>query len=256
MAAEISFDAARTARRVLRLATTGGLATLEAGGAPFASLVTVATTSEGEPILLLSDLARHTQNIARDKRAGLLLVAPGGQSGDPLAGARLSVSGSIARDTDLNHRRRFLARHAEAAGYAEFADFNVYRFTVAAAHLVAGFGRIVDLTPDDLLTDCADSAALIAGEAGAVAHVNDDHADTLALYASRLCGVPGGSWIATGVDPDGLDLRAGEKRARIDFPEKVRNGGALRATLVQLAAEARAKGQTRKGPGQARAFDF
>jgi hypothetical protein len=85
MMGEISFDAVRTARHVLRLATTGGLATLDAGGAPFASLVTVATTPEGEPILLLSDLARHTQNIARDKRAGLLLVAPGGQSGDPLA---------------------------------------------------------------------------------------------------------------------------------------------------------------------------
>jgi len=241
MAAEPTFDAVSTARRLLRLAASGSLATLDAGGAPFTSLVTVATTPEGEPILLLSDLARHTQNIARDQRAGLLLVAPGGEGGDPLAGARLSVSGSIARETDPNHRRRFLAHHAEAAGYSEFADFNFYKLTVTAAHLVAGFGRIVDLTPDELLTDCADCAALIAGEAGAIAHMNDDHADTLALYARRLCGMPGGAWIATGVDPGGLDLRAGAMRARIDFPAKVRTGDALRTTLVRLAAEARAK---------------
>jgi hypothetical protein len=53
--------------------------------------------------------------------------------------------------------------------------------------------------------------------------------------------MPGGAWIATGVDPRGLDLRAGAMRARIDFPAKVRTSDALRTTLVRLAAEARAK---------------
>ncbi|MEJ0096781.1 MAG: pyridoxamine 5'-phosphate oxidase family protein [Bauldia sp.] len=97
---------------------TGGLATLSADGAPFASLVQVATTAEGEPILLLSALAVHTRNLARDPRASLLLVAPGGEGGDPLAGARLSVSGTIGVDADAASRQRFLARHGEAETHA------------------------------------------------------------------------------------------------------------------------------------------
>ena len=148
-------EASFTAKHVLRLAATGSLGTLDAGGAPFASLVTVATTPAGEPILLLSDLAAHTRNLKRDYRASLLLVAPGGEGGDPLAGARLSLTGTLTRDDDPMLRRRFLARHEEAASYAGFADFGFYRFAVKAGHLVAGFGRIVDLAPEDILTDVA-----------------------------------------------------------------------------------------------------
>lgn len=241
MTTDKPFDAIAAARRVLRIAHAGAFATLTAEGAPFATLVTVATTPEGEPLLLISDIAEHTKNIRRgDARVSLLLVAPGGESGDPLAGARLTVNGTIAIDTDENNRRRFLARHPEALGYSKFKDFNFHRITVSGGHLVAGFGRIVDLTREDLLTDCSDAGALIAAEAGAIEHMNDDHADALALYATKLLGLPEGQWTATGADPDGLDLRAGTLHARLPFPEKARNGGDLRAILVHLAKEARA----------------
>ena len=92
---------ASTAKHVLRLAATASLGTLDAERRSFrTSLVTVATTPAGEPILLLSDLAAHTRNLKRDPRASLLLVAPGGEGGDPLAGARLTLTGTLARDDD------------------------------------------------------------------------------------------------------------------------------------------------------------
>jgi len=236
---EPPFLPAAAARRVLRLAATGALATLEASGAPFASLVTTAATMAGEPILLLSRLAVHTKNLGRNPRASLLLVAPGGEDSDPLAGARLSISGAVAGDHDPATRRRFLARHKEAATYADFADFGFYRLAVREAHLVAGFGRIITLKAAELLVDCADAAPLIEAEESAIAHMNADHAEALALYATRLCGMADGAWIATGIDTEGIDLRAGQMRARLDFPEKVRSPGELRTTLVKLAEEAR-----------------
>ncbi len=238
--AEAGFDPVVAARRVLRTALTGALATADADGHPFASLVTVAADIAGAPILLLSGLALHTRNIARDGRVSLLLVAPGGEGGDPLAGARLTVSGTIgAPDADPALGARFLARHPEAAGYAGFADFGFYRMEVAGAHLVAGFGRIVALEPGRLLTDLAGAEALAASEAGAVAHMNEDHLDAIALYATRLCGAPGGDWRATGADPLGLDMRAGALTARLDFPARVTDGGGLRRALVDLAKAAR-----------------
>lgn len=241
MIADTPLDATATARRVLRLATTGAFATLTIEGAPFATLVTVATTPEGEPILLISDIAVHTKNVKRDNRASLLLIAPSGESGDPLAGARLTVTGTLALDDDANHQRRFLARHPEAKGYARFKDFHFCKMTVTGSHVVAGFGRIVDLSPSELLIDTSDSGDLIASEEGAIEHMNDDHAEALALYATRLLGMPEGEWIATGADPDGLDLSAGALRARLAFPEKARNGADLREVLVAFAKEARRK---------------
>lgn len=237
---DTAFDAIAEARRVLRLAATGSLASLDAAGAPFASLVTVATTAEGEPVLLLSDLALHTRNLARDPRASLLLVAPGGEAGDPLAGARLSVSGHVVRDDAPAARRRLLARHGEAAGYAGFRDFAVYRLAVDGAHLVAGFGRIVALSPAELLLDCSGAADLLAAEESAVAHMNADHAEALRLYATRLLGAPDGDWRMTGADPEGIDLRAGPNRARLSFGTAVATAAALRDRLVDLARRARA----------------
>ena len=120
------FSPAAAARRTLRLAATGALATLTPAGGPFASLVTVAATPAGAPILLLSELAQHTRNLAADRRASLLLVAPGGEDGDPLAGARLTLTGEVGpRDADPALRRRFLARHREAAGLRRFRRFRL-----------------------------------------------------------------------------------------------------------------------------------
>jgi putative heme iron utilization protein len=240
-----TFSPGAAARRILRLADTGSLATLNPDGSPFASLVTVATTPAGEPILLVSRLAVHTRNLDRDRRASLLLVAPGGEGGDPLAGARLSIAGSAGGPDDDPHvRRRFLARHPEAAGYAGFADFSFRRFVPTGAHLVAGFGRIVDLLPADLLTDVSGAEAMIEREEGAVSHMNEDHAEAIALYATRLLGQPEGAWRMTGADPGGVDLRCGTMRARLDFPAPVRTPGDLRKALVEFAGEAR----RRQGP--------
>jgi heme iron utilization protein len=237
-----AFSPPAAAKRVLRLAATGSLATLADGGGPFASLVTVATTPSGEPVMLLSRLALHTQNLARDPRASLLLVAPGGEGGDPLAGARLTISGHVSGpDDEAMLRRRFLARHAEAAGYAGFGDFGFYRLVPESAHLVAGFGRIHALAPGDFLTDVSDASDLLDAEEGAIAHMNDDHGEALRLYATRLLGQAGGDWTMTGADPEGIDLRAGELRARLDFPERITTAGGLREVLVALAKEARGR---------------
>jgi heme iron utilization protein len=241
-----SFSPRLAARRVLRIAAVGSLATVKADGQPFASLVTVATTPGGEPILLLSRLAVHTQNLERDQRASLLLVEPGGESGDPLAGARLTLVGEVGeRDPDPGVRRRFLARHHEAAGYADFADFGFRRFTIASAHLVAGFGRIVNLGRDQLLTNVSECGELLAAEESAIAHMNEDHAEALRLYATRLLGVPDGDWRMTGADPDGIDLRAGTLRARLDFPRRAKTGQELREALIALARAARGAGEPR-----------
>ena len=57
-------------------------------------------------------------------------------------------------------RRRFLARHPEAAFYADFPDFGFWRLKVEGAHYIGGFGRIFDLAPSDLLLPLEGAEAL------------------------------------------------------------------------------------------------
>jgi putative heme iron utilization protein len=111
---------------------------------------------------------------------------------------------------------------------------------ISRIHLVAGFGRIVDLKPEDVLTDMTGAEALAEAEAGAVAHMNEDHKDALRLYATKLLSGKDGNWRCTGCDPDGLDLRFGRTGLRLRFPQRVTGPGPLRAALKQLAEQARA----------------
>lgn len=233
------FDPTIAAKKLLREGLSGALATLMPGtGDPYCSLVNVATDFDGAPLLLLSTLAMHTKNLLADPRASLMLDER--KDGDPLEGARVMLMGTIEPTGDPAARSRYLARQPEAEMFAGFKDFALYRMTVARAHLVAGFGRIVDLPADEILTDVSDAAALRDAEADAVAHMNSDHRDALRLYATALLQAPAADWHCTGCDPDGLDLRAGRAGLRLPFPQRVTGPGPLRAMLKQLADRARA----------------
>jgi hypothetical protein len=237
------FDPKSVAKALLRATRAGSLATIDRNtGHPFASLVNVATDIDGAPLILVSRLSTHTANLEQDGRASVLLAATG--KGDPLAHPRLTILGTfiqVARDSaeEPRVRRRFLARHPKSELYAGFADFSFWRLKAVSAHLNGGFARAADLKAADVLTDVADAESLIGAEAGAIAHMNDDHAEAIRLYATQLLKADDGKWRLTGLDPDGLDLALADATLRLPFPERITNPQALRKTVVDLAAKAR-----------------
>jgi heme iron utilization protein len=233
------FDPKSAARKLLREARSGALATLMPGsGDPYCSLVNVASAPDGSPLLLLSRLAVHTGNLLADPRISLMLDER--KDGDPLEGARVMLMGTAVASDDRHDRRRYLARHPEAASFAGFADFGFYRLALKTAHLVAGFGRIVDLVPGEVLIAVDDAAALIDAEADIVDHLNGEHAQAMRLYATKLLGAPDGAWRCAGCDPEGLELQRGRSALRLPFRRRVASPGALRQLLKELADQARA----------------
>jgi putative heme iron utilization protein len=227
-----------SARHLVRSVHYASLATVmrDNGGAPYASMVAAATDQVGHPILLLSDLADHTKNLKQDDRVSLLLMGDVADE-DPMAGERLTLQGRLLRSDDPVLRQRYLSRHPAAALYADFADFGFYHMSVDRAHLVAGFGRIHWIDGDDLIIEPA--AALQEAESEIVNHMNDDHADAIKLYATRLLQCGDGDWRMTGVDPDGADLRLGNHVARLPFGQRVEESTDVRKELVRLVNQAR-----------------
>lgn len=238
---EASGDPALSARLLMRTALKGSLATLEREtGHPYASLVLAATEPDGSPIFLISRLARHTRNLQQDARASLLLDGTG-ELAEPLTGSRVTLIGEARPTHSSTALRRFLARHPSAQGYAGFGDFSAYTLVIAGAHYIGGFGRIVDLEPTALLTSMHEAEALIEAETDIIDHMNADHADAIALYATELAGNSPGEWRMCGIDPDGIDLLHCTKAARVAFPSRVRNPQEARAALVALAQAARSR---------------
>jgi len=232
---------AQTARNLIRACERATLATsLASGGGdwPYASLVLVATDHDASPLLLISDLAEHTKNLKRNPRASLLFDGTIGLA-DPLTGARVTVLGEVKPVDDERALDRYVARHPSAAAYRNFGDFRCYRLSPARAHLVAGFGRI-HWVETGLTAPAAAAAALAAAETDILAHMNQDHAATIDLYAQKLLGREGTGWRIVGVDPDGADLRRDAAAARLPFAAAVENAEGVRRAFIALAAKARA----------------
>ena len=205
-------------------------------GWPYGSLVSVALDCDGSPLMLFSNLSDHTRNLAKDSRASLLFEETS-RLKNPQTGPRITVTGRIKKTTQDRHRRRFLARHPEAALYAGFGDFNFFRMQVDRAHFVGGFAKAVWLKGADILADAKAAAAVAKAEPAVLEQMNTDHPDAVDHYALTLLGRSGRGWKMTGIDPDGADLRLGGRVARLSFENPVRDRKAVREELVRLAGQ-------------------
>lgn len=128
---------------------TAALGTIarEPAGYPFAKLVAIAFDEAGRPLLLLSQLAEHTANLAACDRASVMVHD---EAGEALAAERMTIVGTVARVPEEEAaavRATYLAAHPSAEQFASFKDFAFYRLEPLAVRYVGGFGTMswVDL---------------------------------------------------------------------------------------------------------------
>lgn len=236
---------AERARTLVHLGRTATLSTRlhKHEGYPFGSVAPYGVDGAGQPTLLVSRLAVHTQNLRADPRASLLVVQPG-WSEDPLAGARVTLVGRVTAVPEGERaavREDYLARQPTARYWVDFGDFAFYRITVDDLYYVAGFGAMgwVDAAayrsaaPDPL----ADHAA------GIIEHMNADHAEALVLYCRAFAGVTADAATMTAVDRMGFRVRARTGTRlhglRINFPHDVCTPLEARTVLVEMVRQAR-----------------
>ena len=233
------------AKRILRQATHGSLATLEPESShPLASRVTVATDIDGTPIILISELSSHTPALINDPRCSLLIGEIG--AGDPLAHPRMTLICS-AKQLDRQSgegqrvRKRFLMRHNAAALYADFGDFHFFKLEIERANLNGGFAKAYALEADDfVLKNEPLCAAFADAEDGVIKHMNEDHQKAITHYARTAAPDLVASnheaiWLITGIDPDGIDLKADDTALRIPFENAPIQADDIRTVLVEMA---------------------
>src|SRR5579883_3441033 len=178
---------AERARTLLHLARIGTLCTISRKhpGFPFGSLMPYALDDAGHPILLVSSMAMHTQNLHADPRASLFVTQPG-VTGDPLGAARVTLLGRT-QPAAPDARSIYLKLHENAQYWIDFTDFSLIRLEVEDVYYIGGFGVMgwvglsdyIRATPDPL----ADDAPRI------IAHMNEDHADALLRIARHFGGL-------------------------------------------------------------------
>lgn len=230
---------AERARTLVHQARAGTLATLSRkhAGHPFASLMPYALDAEGRPLLLISAMAVHTQNLQADPRASLLVTQPD-ISGEPLAGGRVTLMGEAGRvgEGEATAREVYLTRQPTARYWADFEDFALWRLEVRDVYFVAGFGAMGWVDPGEYRHARPDP--LVDAAPGILEHMNRDHPHALRAYARGFAGAEAEEVTMAAVDRLGfkLRLRQGPRRwsVRIAFPREVTTAAESRAVLIEM----------------------
>lgn len=146
----------------------------------------------------------------------------------------------------IEARTAYLGANPDAAGYIDFGDFSFRRLRVARVRWVGGFGRMAWCEATAYAG--AEPVPVRPIAAGAIEHLNADHAD--ALIAARIAfgGHPTPPLRAQGIDRYGIDLIVetprGKAQTRVGFTAAVSDAGSLRAACVDLANRSRAERET------------
>ncbi len=149
-------DPARAlARDLIDTATYAALAVLQ-NADPVVTRIALATTPDGGPLSLISELSHHTEALTENPSCSLLVGEPK-DKGDPLTHPRLTIQAKalfIPRNSaeHISLRAHYLSLRPKAKLYIDFADFHLVRFSVQSALLNGGFGRAYKLDPEDLRT--------------------------------------------------------------------------------------------------------
>ncbi len=239
-------SAAEEARTIAATTNAGTLASLTKAGDPWASFVTYGLL-DGAPVLCVSHLAEHGRNLAHDPRASIAVVAPGAEA-DPLASPRITLAGIVEHPVGAEldaARDAHVAAVPAAKYYIDYSDFALWVLRVQRVRWVGGYGRMDSASAVDYAAAEPDPLRLVA--AGAIEHLNADHADALAEMGRVLGGFPDTeSAVCTGVDRYGLDLKVstarGEAYTRVGFGGPLASADDLRAATVELVRRARAAG--------------
>ncbi len=199
-----------------------------------------AVDDAGRPVIFVSSMAMHTQNLYDDMRASLLVMQPD-VSGDPLAAARITLVGTMVDAEAEEVRDLYVARHENSRHWQDFADFAYYRLEVAAAYFIGGFGVMGWISAEEYARAAVDPLAEAA--AGIMEHMNADHADALRRIAEHFGGEPSEEARMISVDRLGFHVRLKDSEGyhglRIGFPREARDAQQARAVFVEMARATR-----------------
>ena len=127
------------------------LATLR-GGAPMASMTLYLPAPDFSAFFVhVSRLAWHTQDMQQDPRVALSIAETDDRRADPFTLMRVTIRGeAVDLQKDLSMKDAWLARFPEQAINFTLADFSFWRITPRDARFIAGFGRIHNLSAQQL----------------------------------------------------------------------------------------------------------
>jgi heme iron utilization protein len=178
---------AERARTLVSIGRIGAFSThsRKCPGFPFGSVMPYAADKLGRPVIFISSMAMHTQNLHQDPRASLLITQPD-VSGDPLGSARVTLLGTAAEVAAEGARDLYLSHYENARHWQAYSDFAYHRLEVSDVYFIGGFGVMGWVSAEEYAGAQPDPLAETGPEI--IRHMNTDHPDALVRIARHFAG--------------------------------------------------------------------
>lgn len=206
-------------------------------GYPFGSVMPFFMTTEGDPVIYISDLAQHTKNIKNNSKVSLTVYDAG--QDDSQANGRVTILGDAELCESEEVEALYMALFASAKGYQKAHDFNFYKIKTHRVRYIGGFGKI-HWIPADVW--CLEMQEWQQDTSGMINHMNEDHLDAMQLMVQLLYGVNTDSLKMISAFQEGVHYRDDNGSVYfIPFAIYCETGMDVRKELVRLTQESRAK---------------
>ena len=215
---------------------------------PAGGVVAFAPDEQGRPILVLSNLSTHKQDLMVNPKCSLTVAT---KEFKGLADGRVNLMGTchILKDADelSTAKEIFLKKHPNSF-WIEFGDFDIIRMDVEHVRFVGGFARVGSISAKDYASTPPDPIMAFGGHVAK--HMNEDHMEaTIAMVESNIPGIvdPNNkitSAMITSVDSLGMyvkvaresqgDFMPQEFKTRLPFPRQASDRGDVKTLIVEM----------------------
>ncbi|MEM6884350.1 MAG: DUF2470 domain-containing protein [Verrucomicrobiota bacterium] len=245
------------------------LGTANAEGVPEASYTPAIVDEDRVFYVYVSDMSAHTGNMLKQNLASVLVIEDEQASKQIFARHRATFDcqvSEIERDTErwTELCDQFIGKFGKMFEHLmAMGDFHMLALKPSKGRLVVGFGKAFDITGKkmDQLEHVkgngghghrpvkghgkatANGEAAFSEEAvqGMIEHMNDDHSDSVLLYAHHFSGkTKAQSAVLKGITAERMtiELDSGES-VDIDFPHVLQDSHDAHMTMVKMSKEAR-----------------
>lgn len=125
---------------------------------PFVSMVAFSINDNySEIYILISQLAKHSKNIAVNNKISLMICQPETEAENPQTLTRFSITGTahlIEKNTEdyISAKNNYLIKNSSAVMYFSLGDFNLYKMKIDKGRFVAGFAKTFNISKESLKT--------------------------------------------------------------------------------------------------------
>lgn len=229
-------DKSFACRNLLHSIDTGVLSTqMDHEGVifPYGSICPYVLMPNGDIIILISDIARHTKNIHVNPHVSFTVFDYRKQNKQTAARCSILAIAELVDKPDEKVRVKNLYTHffPDSLKYFDTHDFNFFKLRAEKIRFIQGFGKINWISKEEF--ECVHPIWL-ERKVKIIEHMNQDHGDALIKYRNQLLEINEGDVELFDVCAEGFHLKVKNEIHYIAFSKFCIDDQSVRDEFIWL----------------------